>query len=422
MRNPEHRTRSTDLAPSAARAVARGLRDVPIGRLAGVPVSVNASVLVVVATIVVILAFFSLPDLLPTAGLPLRMAAALVAALAFLGSLLAHEFGHAQAAKRNSVGVIGVSLWLLGGVARLERRAPSPRAEFEIAVAGPVVNFVLALVFGVVWWWLQAGADNVTVWLAILGWLTGTNLILAVTNLLPGAPLDGGRVLTAILWKRTGDADRARLLAARAGLLLGACLIVGGLALWQSGDQLGGVSVVFVTVFIVMAARSEIDDAAGRLRLARTKADLVMVPELPPLTAHSTVADLMNAEPPGPRRVVVWGHEPIGYTAPDLGARVPAGDRYWTRVEDVMIPSEDVQRGWATEHLATILERSPGAELPAIVVIHDPASYAAVGTIGLRQWHAILGAPNDFWGRERPAQNTASKLQASAAALSRGRT
>src|SRR3712207_6323064 len=153
--------------------------------------------------------------------------AAVLAAVAFLASLLAHELAHALVARRNGVEVEGITLWLLGGVARLRGGARTPGAEFCIAGVGPLTSLVLGLLLmaGAVLARL-AGADGLPV--AVLEYLAGINVVLAVFNLVPAAPLDGGRVLRAFLWRLRGDAWSSAVTAARAGRFFGFALIALG--------------------------------------------------------------------------------------------------------------------------------------------------------------------------------------------------
>ena len=133
---------------------------------------------------------------------------ALVGVLSFLASILVHEFAHALTARRFGVGTQSIQLWALGGVARLDREAPTAKAEGWIAAAGPIASVALAL-GGVTVWWAAGGSSGDNAYLAILGWLGIINAALALFNLLPGAPLDGGRIVKAVRWAQHGDKYRA---------------------------------------------------------------------------------------------------------------------------------------------------------------------------------------------------------------------
>ncbi|MFT4656116.1 MAG: Zn-dependent protease [Ilumatobacter sp.] len=173
--------------------------------------------------------------------------AGLIAVTAFFASILAHEFGHALVARRYEVNTESIDLWALGGVARLDREAPTPRAEGLIAGAGPLVSLVLGVV---------ALGSALLISSNVLAWLGIVNLFLAVFNMLPGAPLDGGRVLRAVRWAKTGNKYRASREAGNAGRVLGWCLGIAGLGLMLNGQQ--GIFVAVVGVFIALNAKAEI--------------------------------------------------------------------------------------------------------------------------------------------------------------------
>lgn len=199
------------------------LASIRMGTILGIPLSVNWSVLLVGWLIAFSLAGQVLPAQVPDLSAGLYWAAGGVVALLFFGSLLAHELSHAVVARREGLSVSGITLWLLGGVARLEGHPPSPGAEARIAGAGPLASLGLALGFGVVALGiaLVPASDLTALAFASAAWLSFVNLILAVFNLLPGAPLDGGRIARAVLWRLGRDKLRATRLATGLGQLLG---------------------------------------------------------------------------------------------------------------------------------------------------------------------------------------------------------
>ncbi len=146
--------------------------------------------------------------------------------------MLLHELSHSLVARRNGIPVQGITLFLFGGVSELKEEAASPGVEFRVAAAGPLMSIVLGLLSGGLWFGLggvlPAQAN------ALLFYFLLINLMLAVFNLLPGFPLDGGRLLRAILWKRYGDFSRATAVAARWGRIVGAAFIAWGV--WSSSS------------------------------------------------------------------------------------------------------------------------------------------------------------------------------------------
>ena len=186
---------------------------IELGRIRGIRIGVNWSWFVVFALIVWTLADSVFPSQNPGYSTGAYIAMAIVAALAFFASLLAHELGHAFVALREGMQIDGITLWLFGGVARFKGSFPTAGGEFRIAIAGPIVSLLI-------------GGACVALAVApfpepvdgVLAWLGYINLVLLVFNLLPALPLDGGRVLRSALWKASGDfvaATRSAVLVSR---------------------------------------------------------------------------------------------------------------------------------------------------------------------------------------------------------------
>jgi Zn-dependent protease len=215
---------------------------------------------------------------------------AVISALLFFLSILLHELGHAWVAIRNGIPIEGIDLWMFGGVAKLGRDADSPGVEFRIAAAGPAVTVLIAVVCFGLGAAVSSGSEalhsarfdsDVTgPTTAVLGYLTSINILLLLFNLIPAFPLDGGRIARAIAWKITGDRTKATRFAARLGRAGGFLMVAGGVALFLSGDQIGGIWLGIIGWFLAGAARSAEAhaDFAGRIE-------------------HIRVADVMDAEP-----------------------------------------------------------------------------------------------------------------------------
>ena len=257
-----------------------------LGRIAGIRIGVNASVLVIVLIIAGGLAFSRFPLVLPGRSTLAYVLAAVVAAFVLLASLLAHELAHAVVARRNGIEVEGITLWLLGGMARLKGGACSPGAEFWIAGVGPLTSLVLGVLFGgCAMLASAAGADGLPV--AVLAYLAGINMLLAVFNLVPAAPLDGGRLLRALLWRLRGDPWSSAVTAARAGRIFGFALIALGLLQVVTGRGFGGLWLALVGLFLVNAATAEEQHARVSGRLGGLPVAAVM--SSPALTADPDV-------------------------------------------------------------------------------------------------------------------------------------
>ena len=378
-------------------------RSIQIGRIAGIPVSVEAGLAVLALAFVATLTTQGLARLEPGASVGLRLVVASLTVAVFLASVLAHELGHATVARRRGVGVLGITLTLFGGHAQLDRQAPDPRSEFAIAAAGPGVNLAIGAGLGLLVLAIEAIGPISRLVAGSLLWLAAVNAVLAVLNLVPASPLDGGRLLTAGLWRRIGDAERARVISGRVGLVLGLVLIPLGLAqAWWWGWR--GLVTAVVGLFLFNGARAEVLAATIRGRLLRTEARDLMVTDPPPVSDSLTFGQLDSIAGEGGRRVafpvVRWGPEPIGYVVPTDGSSLPEPDRAWTPVRSRMRPSPEVARAWVNESLDAVLRRQPGTT-DFVVVVHEPRAGRVVGTLSTGQLDPVLRAP-DLWGRDRP--------------------
>jgi len=224
-----------------------------LGRIAGIPISANWT-----AILGALLIATSIGGLLPPAADGLGglgvFALSLAGALLFACSLLAHELGHALVARRRGVHTQEITLWMLGGVAKLTTEPSSPADELAISAAGPAVSIGLGGAgLGVA---AALGAFSAPEAIIVLAWILAfTNLMLGVFNLLPGLPLDGGRILRAWQWKRHGDRERATLTAARGGRIVGGALMLVGL--WSFVSTGAGLWTMFVGFFLWSNARVE---------------------------------------------------------------------------------------------------------------------------------------------------------------------
>jgi Zn-dependent protease len=181
------------------------------------------------------------------------LALAIATAILFFGSLLLHELAHSLVATSNKLPVKEITLFALGGVSQLEKNPLSAKVEFWMAFVGPLTSAVI----GVVCLALARliGDPSSNPWMAMLRWLGYINLSLAAFNLLPGYPLDGGRVLRALIWWKTGDADRSTQAAARVGQVVAFGFIALGLFQYFRGAGIGGLWIAFIGWFLLQAAR-----------------------------------------------------------------------------------------------------------------------------------------------------------------------
>jgi Zn-dependent protease len=331
-----------------------------LGRLLGVPIGLNWGVLAVCVLLVVSLATISLPTIAPDHPSSAYWFAGVVGMLGFLISLTGHELGHSYIADRNDVKVVEITLWLFGGVAKLEGDADNPGAEFRIAAAGPAMSMVMAGLFGGGWWVVDR-LDGSAVLSALLIWLALINVVLAVSNLLPAFPLDGGRMLRAILWRRSRRKLPATRTASLLGQILAVVLIVASLAIMRWASLWSGFWTLLLAVFLLVAARSEWRNAAPRpeLMLARVSGLGRQLPA--PLGRNSTVADLERtlAGHPGTPMVPVYDEhgQVSALVLPDAILRIPPAQRSVVPIASLTEPLWSMPRVHPEESVGAVLER-----------------------------------------------------------------
>ncbi len=294
--------------------------------------------------------------------------AASVALVAFLASILAHEFAHALVARRHSVNTISIQLWALGGVARLDREAPTARAEGWIAVAGPITSLVLGVAALGAFFGLDAlGVDRAG--LGALGWIGLINTALAVFNMLPGSPLDGGRVLKAWRWGRHGDRFRAAREASNAGKAIGFSMAGVGGVIVLNGHS--GLILVITGLFIAVSAKTEhiAADMAERLQGVRIR-DLTWFG-----VAHATTdtdADTMlwqrsRLGEAGMVAIERADGELAGIVTEEQLLAVPEWRRPTVLLASLMVPMNQIAHAQLDEELANVLPRL-SAKAPFVTV------------------------------------------------------
>ena len=263
-------------------------------RVSGIPIRVDASWLLVFGLISWSLASGYFPRVMPDASVGVAWLHGIVAAALLFASVLLHELSHALVAIEHGVPVAGIRLHVFGGVSEMVTEPPTPQAEALIAAVGPLTSFVIAAVcYGA--GRLVAGSP----WMAALtGYLAAVNFIIALFNLVPGFPLDGGRLLRAMLWSWSGHFGWATRWATRAGSAFALALVALGVLRALGGELVGGLWFVLIGLFLHQAARSSFALARIREQLEPLRAADVMTP-LPAVTdtALALAEPAADAEP-----------------------------------------------------------------------------------------------------------------------------
>lgn len=234
-------------------------------RIGGIPIRIHASWILIALLVVWSLATSYFPSSAPHQSTAAYWLAGLVTALLFFASLLLHELAHSLVARARGLRVTGITLYLFGGVAEIGAETTNPGDEFRVTAAGPVTSVALAGLFGIAW----LATDSLSHLIgATFGYLAIMNLFLGVFNLLPGLPLDGGRLLRAFVWWRTGDPDRATRVAAIGGVVVGVLLIAAGAVSMVVSSWLSGLWLILLGWYLQGAARQERMASGARSRIA----------------------------------------------------------------------------------------------------------------------------------------------------------
>ncbi|WP_412049855.1 site-2 protease family protein [Hoeflea sp. Naph1] len=259
----------------------------------GFKLRVDPSWLLIAALIVWSLSTSYFPEMLPAQTATFYTTLGIVAMLGMFVSLVLHELAHSVVARAYGLEIGGITLFIFGGVAELEEEPHTPKSEFQIAIAGPLMSLALAGLF-----YLASDpfidGDNIGAIGAVLGYLALINLVLAVFNLVPAFPLDGGRVFRAAIWQLTGDVVRATRISSRIGTFFGLFLMVTGAFAVFGGQGIGGVWQILIGFFVINASSGSYQNLLIKNSLRGKSARMLMSDLLWTVDADATIAQLVD--------------------------------------------------------------------------------------------------------------------------------
>lgn len=315
-------------------------------------------------------------------------------AILFFVSLLLHELAHSLVATSNQLPVKEITLFALGGVSQIEKNPTSPKVEFWMAFVGPLTSAVigascLALAHAI-------GDPKSDPWMAMLLWLGYINLMLAGFNLLPGYPLDGGRVLRALIWWKTGNADRSTQTAARVGQVVAFGFIAFGIVQFFGGAGINGLWTAFIGWFLLQAARESYVQVGLAHALEGVRVSDVMTKDCPTVDGWLNLQNFVDQEllRTGQRCfMVVEKGEIKGLVTPHEVKQVERAKWPFTTLADIMRPLEDLQSVTPDAPLASALEAMSRHDLNQLPVIADGQLKGVLSraqVLGYLQTHAEL--------------------------------
>jgi Zn-dependent protease/predicted transcriptional regulator len=301
---------------------------------------------------------------------------AIVTGLLFFVSILLHELSHAAVAKLHGIPVRGITLFALGGVAQIEKDAADAKSEFWMGIVGPITSVVigavclaLALLLG---WNLSAEPNSAAA--AMFMWLGFINIALGIFNMIPGFPLDGGRVLRAVVWWVTGDANRSTRVASRVGQLVAIAFIFLGILRFFSGAGFGGLWIAFIGWFLLDAARASGAQVEITQRLTGVRVGDVMAQQFETVDTNSNLQTFVQEHllPTGHRCfVVVQQGTPVGIITPHEVKTVDRARWPYTTVGDVMRPLESLRTVGAERPLTEALEMMGREDINQMPVVQQ---------------------------------------------------
>lgn len=320
----------------------------------------------------------------------------LTTSLLFFSSVVFHELAHSVVAQRYKIKVLSITLFLFGGLARIGREPSKPTQEFNIAIAGPIASGFLAFAF----YGLKLLFPTQEMVVAVADYLSFTNKWLALFNLLPGFPLDGGRIFRALVWGATNNFSRATRVAGASGKLIAYIMIaLGILSLWgrPEGTLLAGLGkwdgiwLAFVGWFLLVAAQASVTQVTIRETLVGLTASDVMSHEVPAIPGNMSLPEYSSEVLRTGRRIhiVTMDDRLVGLMNVAALNTVPRDEWDMNSVQAVMVPREKILWASPEEPLQRVLERLMAADVNQMPVVRHTDDGAA-HIIGMITRDAIL--------------------------------
>jgi Zn-dependent protease/CBS domain-containing protein len=366
-----------------------------VGRVAGIEVRVDSS-WVVIALLITYSMYLRVSLVYPDTSTGAAVGLAVLGAVLFFGSVLVHELAHALVSQARGIRVQDITLFLFGGATRAKVESRGPNDEFLIAVVGPLTSGILAALF---WVADVFGRDALPRPLVgTFGYLAWVNLLLAGFNLVPGFPLDGGRLLRSAIWKATGSFGRATRVASLAGQAVGWLLVAAGVASLLAGNLAGGIWFAFIGWFLVQAARASYQELQLRAMLRGVEAEDVMARDLlripPDLTLQQAVDGYFMRYDHGAFPVEEQGRT-VGLLTLRGVRRVPREQWPSRRVRDLMVPLGGQVAVAPNARMDGVLGKLEDGEAGRVLVLQGDEVVGIITpsdlTRWLRRWRAVDG-------------------------------
>ena len=345
-------------------------KHIPIGKILGIPIYLDYSWFIILALLTWVLAQNYFPLEFNNWTKFSYWLVGFITSIFFFLSILLHEFGHSIIAIKYNIEVKKITLFLFGGVAEISKEPPKSSADFWIAVAGPITSFILAAVF-----YLLAKAFLHNQYIAAsFQYLALINFILAIFNLIPGFPLDGGRILRAIVWAITKNYKQATIIAANAGRFFGFLFIMIGVFQIFQNNIFNGLWIVFIGWFLEITAMSQIQRQALNGLLLGHQVHEALSNDYGIVYPDSTVQEITDNHFIGANRrnlLVKDNNIMVGFLTPGLINSISIKDRQNKTVKDIMIPLQDINKINSSEPLLDALRSINENDVSMVPVIEN---------------------------------------------------
>jgi Zn-dependent protease/predicted transcriptional regulator len=292
-----------------------------------------------------------------------------ITSLLFFGCVLFHELSHSVVAKHYKIPVASITLFVFGGLARITGEPSSAKQEFNIAIAGPISSFFLAMIF----YFIGQHSYNFEMVGATSRWLAEINFLLAAFNLAPGFPLDGGRVLRAIAWRITDNFSKATRIATRTGQFFAYLMIFAGIWIALRGNWFGGIWWVFIGWFLLSAAQESYAQMAIHNTLEGVHASDIMSKDIPTVPRDLSLENYVHEVLQTGRRchIVTGNGAPVGLVTFHAAKGIPRDEWSNTSIQAAMRPMDKIKWASPAEPVLSILERMQTEDVNQMPVIEE---------------------------------------------------
>jgi len=370
-------------------------RGLQLGKIMGIPFQLDYSWFIIFFIITISLSIFYFPDRYPDWARAQYWIVGIATSLLFFGSVAAHELAHSAVGIRNGIPVKSITLFIFGGVAHIGREATRPATELRMAAAGPLCSVALAGLFYGLFWISQDFSVQLS---ALAWWLALINIMLAFFNMIPGFPLDGGRVLRSIIWMISANYRQATRIATLSGYAVSYIFILGGIFVmfFLVGGWLNGLWFIFIGFFLNSATRASYRQTMVREDLKGFSAKDVMLRDLPHVRPNASIKEVIQGQPllPSiPCFLVADGERMAGFLTLGQIKQVPRDSWDITTAGQAMTHVEQVKAVRPSDDAVTVLEQMEEENLNLVAVVGEGKFWGIIVRDVLIQFALSLQGP-----------------------------